>query len=121
MKSYATPKRSKTSRTRPRPRSVWPDGGGSLASTFLSSLVPRTIAAGAIKSESEYRREICAAGRWLLDRGYVGTTDGNLSVRLDAQRILISPTGISKGCMEPGDLVVVDGDGRRLSGWRQAS
>lgn len=119
MKAYASTKHAKNSR--PRPSSVWPRAGSSLASRFVSSMARRPAAAGAIKTELEYRREICAAGRWLLERGYVGTTDGNLSVRLDAQRILITPTGVSKGAMHPADLVVVDGDGRRLSGERMPS
>jgi L-fuculose-phosphate aldolase len=79
------------------------------------------ITPGAIKSEEEHRRDICAAGRWLLERGFIVATDGNVSVRLDSNRILTSPTGICKGRMEPEELVVVDVEGRKLSGTRAAS
>jgi L-fuculose-phosphate aldolase len=74
------------------------------------------ILPGMQKTEQEHRRDICIAGRWLFDRGYAPATDGNISVRLDAQRILASPTGVRKGAMAPEDMVVVDPEGRKLSG-----
>jgi L-fuculose-phosphate aldolase len=74
-----------------------------------------------LKTEAEHRRDLCVAGRWVRDRGYVASTDGNISVRLGPDRILISPTAISKGLMEPDDLVVIDFEGRRLSGLRKQS
>ena len=40
------------------------------------------------------------------------SNDGNLSVRLDDERILITPSGISKGRMEADDLLVLDLAGR---------
>jgi L-fuculose-phosphate aldolase len=80
-----------------------------------------SIPAGVVKSEDEHRRDICAVGRWLYERGYVASTDGNISVRLDSRRILTSPTCLSKGMMTPDDLVVIDGDGAKLSGSRNPS
>ena len=69
---------------------------------------PKSISHGALKTEAEHRRDICVVGRWIRDRGYVASTDGNISVRLGPDRVLISPTGISKGMMKPDDLVVID-------------
>lgn len=80
-----------------------------------------SITPGAVKSEDEHRRELCTAGRWIHGRAFVASTDGNISVRLDSQRILISPTCISKGLMSPDDLVVTDMKGRKLAGRREAS
>ena len=79
------------------------------------------IANGNVKSEDEHRRDICTAGRWIHSRSFVVATDGNISVRLDSQRILTSPTGMSKGMMEPDDLVITDLRGRKLAGRREAS
>ncbi|MCL6480188.1 MAG: class II aldolase/adducin family protein [Firmicutes bacterium] len=76
---------------------------------------------GALKTEDEHRRDICLVGRWIHERGFVAATDGNISVRLDPQRVLTSPTGISKGMMLPEDLVVTDMKGRKLSGRRNPS
>jgi len=39
--------------------------------------------------------------------------DGNLSVRLDSERILVTPTCVSKGAMRAVDMVIVDRDGTR--------
>ncbi len=70
-------------------------------------------------SEHQSRREIVQLGRMLHEKGFIAATDGNLSVRLDQRRILITPTGMSKGAMLPRDLVVADMDGRRLKGKRE--
>ncbi|MGA9885433.1 MAG: class II aldolase/adducin family protein [Candidatus Acidiferrales bacterium] len=60
-------------------------------------------------------------GRWIHDRGFVASTDGNISVRFGADRILTSPTCMSKGMMAPEDLVITDLDGRPVCGCRKAS
>src|SRR5882724_4803542 len=62
------------------------------------------------------RRDLVEYGRMLHAQGFVAATDGNLSVRLDAERVLITPTGFSKGMMRPQDMVVVDLHGKKLSG-----
>lgn len=84
-------------------------------------MFPESILPGALKNEDEHRRDMCAVGRWLYDRGYVASTDGNLSVRLDPNRILTSPTGICKGMMSPEDMVITDLDGKKISGRRNPS
>ena len=66
--------------------------------------------------ETRLREEIVEAGRRLYKKGFVAANDGNVSVRLDGGRILITPSGVCKGDMDPGMLVVVDGDGKVLSG-----
>jgi L-fuculose-phosphate aldolase len=74
-----------------------------------------------MKSERQHREDICRLGKMLHDRGYVAATDGNLSVRLDSDTILCSPTMMSKGMMECEDLVVVNTSGRRVTGRRSVS
>jgi L-fuculose-phosphate aldolase len=71
--------------------------------------------------EQQCREEMVHLGRLLHQRGYVAATDGNLTVRLSADHILTTPTGMSKGMMEPDDLVVVDMQGRKVAGERAAS
>jgi L-fuculose-phosphate aldolase len=80
-----------------------------------------SISPGALKTEDEHRRDICAVGRWIHERGYVASTDGNISVRLDPRRILTSPTSVSKGMMSPDDLVITDLSGNKLNGRRNPS
>lgn len=72
-------------------------------------------------TERKYREEIVRYGRMLHERCFVAAMDGNLSVRLDEKRILVTPTCLSKGAMRAGDLVVVDQEGRRVSGRRNVT
>lgn len=74
-----------------------------------------------MNSESQYRREIVSFGRMLHRGGYVAATDGNLSVRLDAERILVTPTAMSKGLLRPSDMVIVDTQGDLISGCHPVS
>lgn len=74
-----------------------------------------------MKTEQQHREEICRFGKLLHQAGLVAATDGNLSVRLEDGRILSTPTLMSKGLMEPEDLVLVDGGGNKLGGARGVS
>ena len=67
------------------------------------------------------KRDLVEVGRRVYARGYVASNDGNISARLDEKRILITPTGISKGFMTPEDMVVVDLDGNVVSGTKKPS
>jgi len=71
--------------------------------------------------EREYRREIVSFGRMLHQRGYVAAMDGNLSVRLDEERILATPTAMSKGALRAADMVIVDPEGRLIAGRHHVS
>ena len=93
--------------------------GPQVAETPLSE--PTKIEPGHRKTEDEHRRDICAVGRWVHQLGFVAATDGNISVRLDPDRVMTTPTLMSKGMLEPEDLVVVDTGGRHLLGRRKAS
>jgi len=72
-------------------------------------------------SERQNRLDVVQFGRMLHGNGFVAATDGNLSVRLDERRLLVTPTCISKGRMRASDMVIVDMDGKRLSGKRRVS
>ncbi|MFL6443858.1 MAG: class II aldolase/adducin family protein, partial [Candidatus Sulfotelmatobacter sp.] len=67
-------------------------------------------------TERKHREEIVRYVRMVHDKGFVAAMDGNLSVRLTEERILVTPTGLSKGAMRPTDLVIVDPEGKRVSG-----
>lgn len=67
------------------------------------------------------KNDIIQVGKRMYDRGYVASNDGNISARIDSERVLISPTGVSKGFMKPEDLVVVDYNGKVLSGSKKPS
>ena len=47
--------------------------------------------------------------------------DGNVSIRLDDNRILCTPTAVSKGFVEPQDLIVCDLSGKKVEGHRNGT
>lgn len=65
--------------------------------------------------------QVIEIGRRLYAKGFIAGVDGNLSIRLNSREILITATGVSKGFLEPEDLVVVDYTGKTVSGDRQPS
>ena len=74
-----------------------------------------------MKETEALRADIVEVGRRLHERAYVASNDGNISVRLDGDRILTTPKGVSKGFMTPDMIVVTDLDGKKLSGERDPS
>ena len=59
----------------------------------------------------ELRADIVEIGRRLWLRGYVASNDGNISVRLGPDRLLMTPASVSKGFMAAEMMVVTDLDG----------
>jgi L-fuculose-phosphate aldolase len=74
-----------------------------------------------MKNLEAHRLEIVRVGQWLHTKGFVAAMDGNISVRINDDLILATPTCISKGMMEPDDLVLVDLHGRKIEGRREVS
>src|ERR1017187_7201919 len=68
------------------------------------------------KNQTELRKDICEVGRRVWQRGYVAFNDGNISIRLDQNIVLATPTGVSKGFLTPDMLVLVDMDGNQVGG-----
>src|SRR6187549_2385468 len=58
------------------------------------------------------RLAIVEIGRRLWMRGFVASNDGNISVRLGPDRLLMTPASVSKGFMTPEMMVVTDLEGR---------
>ncbi len=74
-----------------------------------------------MKTEQQHREEIVRFGKLLHQTGLIAATDGNLSVRLENGTILCTPTLMSKGLLEPDDLVIVSPQGQKLRGPRDVS
>ena len=68
--------------------------------------------------ESDIRDGICRYGRSLFERGLTPGASGNISVRLDDGRLLMTPTDASLGALDPARLSLMDAGGRLLSGDR---
>jgi len=71
--------------------------------------------------EAAARADILRIGHFLHQKGLVAASDGNISVRLGPDRILATPTSMSKGLMTDADLVITDLEGKKLEGARNPS
>ncbi len=74
-----------------------------------------------MSSEAELRAGIVEVGRRLYARGYTASNDGNISVRLGAGRLLMTPSGVCKGFMAADMMCITDLDGIKLAGDRDPS
>jgi L-fuculose-phosphate aldolase len=75
-------------------------------------------------SEQNIRAQICDICYKMWQQGWVAANDGNVSVKLDEDTFLATPTGISKSFMEPDKLVKINGKGEvleALEGYRPSS
>lgn len=68
------------------------------------------------QDERKFREEIAAVHRRLYELGFSVANDGNTSVRVDANRILITPAGLNKAKLEPGQMALVDANGKHIGG-----
>jgi L-fuculose-phosphate aldolase len=71
--------------------------------------------------EQTARREIVRVGKLLYERGYVVSSDGNVSVRLDDGRIVATPTQTCKGRMSEDSLALTDIEGKALNDRKASS
>jgi L-fuculose-phosphate aldolase len=69
-----------------------------------------------LTTEREHRQNIVDVGRIVWKKGWVAANDGNISIRLEDDRILCTPTGVCKGMMQPADLIVCDMAGCKIEG-----
>ena len=69
-----------------------------------------------MKSPFEIRKEICEVGHKLWLKGFVAANDGNISVKLNENEYLCTPTGVSKGSLTPDMIIKVDKNGNKLEG-----
>jgi L-fuculose-phosphate aldolase len=73
------------------------------------------------KTEQQHRQDILDVGKLIYQKGWVAANDGNISVRLDDQRILCTCTGVSKGMMTPADVIICDLHGNKIAGTRECT
>src|SRR5690242_10586797 len=83
---------SRAGRAHDRRRQRGPPGGGSR----------RVVTASAVA------RRMAQCCRQLAAHGLIAGQDGNLSVRLGPDIVLVTPTGVIKALLEPADMVEVD-------------
>lgn len=61
--------------------------------------------------ELQLKQQICDIGKRIYDRNMAAANDGNISVKLNENEWLCTPTGVSKGFMTPDFICKVDASG----------
>ena len=67
------------------------------------------------RSENELRQHILEIGKWMYQKGFVAASDGNISARLDRDRLLVTPSGFGKAFLEADHLLIVNMNGEKIS------
>ncbi len=70
-------------------------------------------------SEFQIKEQMCDIGRRIWLKGFCAGNEGNHSYRIGENRVICTPSGISKGNLKPEDLCIVDLEGKQVSGKRK--
>ena len=72
--------------------------------------------------ERALKEFMCDIGSRIYRNGFVAANDGNITVKLNDEEYLTTPTGVSKGYLTPDMIVKVNEKGERLEGtWKPSS
>mgnify|MGYP006282225741 CR=1 FL=1 len=62
----------------------------------------------------QLKKQMCEIGHRIWLKGFCAGNEGNHSIRISEDRAICTPTGISKGFLDPDDICVVDMDGNQV-------
>lgn len=65
-------------------------------------------------SGNDIAADICRIGRLMYDKSLISGSEGNISYRLDDDTVLITPSGLHKGFLEPEQLLTLNLAGERV-------
>lgn len=60
--------------------------------------------------------ELVRTCAWMYQKGFIASSEGNVSVRMGTDCLLVTPRGVHKGFLRADQLIVTDLNGRKLSG-----
>ncbi|MDR1579501.1 MAG: class II aldolase/adducin family protein [Synergistaceae bacterium] len=67
-------------------------------------------------SDAEAKERICSIGRKMYQKQFVAANDGNITIRVGENAVMMTPTGVSKGDLTPEMLIKADFGGNILEG-----
>ena len=68
------------------------------------------------KEVKKIKKQICETGHLLWQLGFIAANDGNISVKIDDNRFLVTPTGISKRELTPDMIIEINAKGEVVAG-----
>lgn len=66
--------------------------------------------------ENKVKKDFIDICHLMHSKGFVAGTEGNMSYKVNDQRIIVTPSGVCKGMIELDNLVVVDKTNKKVSG-----
>lgn len=72
-------------------------------------------------NQTEAKEEVIRIGRLLHQKGFIVASDGNISIKVEDDRIITTPRGLSKGFLTKDQLVVINRRGKKISGTLEPS
>ncbi|MCC0042564.1 MAG: aldolase [Rhodobiaceae bacterium] len=76
------------------------------------------VIASTAHEQARAREHIAATGQSIFARGLTFGSTGNLSIRLSDGSLLLTPTNVSMGALDPARLALIDAEGNHVSGDR---
>ncbi|MBI4454542.1 MAG: class II aldolase/adducin family protein [Acidobacteria bacterium] len=73
-----------------------------------------------MRNELLRKQQIVEIGQWIYTRGFISSTDGNISYR-EGDEVLVTAKGLCKGRLTTEDIVKTDLQGNQLAGSREPS
>jgi len=74
-----------------------------------------------MQNAHKIKQDICDIGRRIYNKGFAAANDGNITVRLNDNEVLCTPTLHSKGFLKPDDICTVDMAGKQIAGRKKRS
>ena len=68
------------------------------------------------KIERQFRKQIVYTNRICVENSLIRSSDGNISIRLDTDRFLITPSGLYKRRLKRGQILIVNSKGELIHG-----
>ena len=87
----------------------------------LSALCGSLIIQQNMSDVKKLKKAICEIGDRIYKRGFAAANDGNISVRLNENEVLCTPTMHCKGFLKPKDICLVDMEGNQIAGKKKRS
>ena len=66
--------------------------------------------------ERKFRKQIVYTNRICIENGLIRSSDGNISIRLDADRFLVTPSGLYKRRLKRKQILIVNSKGELIRG-----
>lgn len=74
-----------------------------------------------MNSISDLKKELVMVCKMLYDRKLVSATDGNVSIKIDEDKMLVTPSGVNKGLLKEDMILTVDFNGKLIEGTLKSS